>query len=219
MATAAMFWGGAAYNNGILPFKHYILGEAYTRDGEPASSIDAGEADAGDDARARHRCRSSIRCRPGRSMPPADIFRVFERGGRIIGTQFPEIGLPELDRRDRRRSRSPAGPTSASRTADPAPGCASSIPVLNITKTRLNDPVHLVPRHQRPARRLPQFGLRRAATSSMPTTATSRDSRALRAISATRRHERQRRSDHPQGRDRPSAAARDSRARSRPASA
>ena len=27
-----MFWGGAAYNNGILPFKRYILGEAYTRE-------------------------------------------------------------------------------------------------------------------------------------------------------------------------------------------
>ena len=36
MATGAMFWGGAAYNNGILPFKHYILGEAYDRDGKPA---------------------------------------------------------------------------------------------------------------------------------------------------------------------------------------
>ena len=24
-----MLWGGAAYNNGILPFKRYILGEAY----------------------------------------------------------------------------------------------------------------------------------------------------------------------------------------------
>ncbi len=36
MATRAMFWGGASYNNGILPFKHYILGEAYTRDGQPA---------------------------------------------------------------------------------------------------------------------------------------------------------------------------------------
>ncbi|MCZ6743184.1 MAG: hypothetical protein O7D31_00625, partial [Alphaproteobacteria bacterium] len=30
MATGAMLWGGAAYNNGILPFKNYILGEAYT---------------------------------------------------------------------------------------------------------------------------------------------------------------------------------------------
>jgi hypothetical protein len=30
MATSAMLWGGAAYNNGILPFKRYILGESYT---------------------------------------------------------------------------------------------------------------------------------------------------------------------------------------------
>ena len=30
MATGAMLWGGASYNNGILPFKNYILGEAYT---------------------------------------------------------------------------------------------------------------------------------------------------------------------------------------------
>ena len=36
MSTGAMLWGGAAYNNGILPFKNYILGEAYTRNGEPA---------------------------------------------------------------------------------------------------------------------------------------------------------------------------------------
>ena len=34
MASGAMLWGGAAYNNGILPFKNYILGEAYTREGE-----------------------------------------------------------------------------------------------------------------------------------------------------------------------------------------
>ena len=33
MATSAMFWNAAAYNNGILPFKRGILGEAYTREG------------------------------------------------------------------------------------------------------------------------------------------------------------------------------------------
>ena len=32
-STGAMLWGGAAYNNGILPFKNYILGEAYGPDG------------------------------------------------------------------------------------------------------------------------------------------------------------------------------------------
>ena len=36
MATSAMLWGGAAYNNGILPNKIYNLGEAYSRDGTPA---------------------------------------------------------------------------------------------------------------------------------------------------------------------------------------
>ena len=33
MSTSAMLWGGAAYNNGILPFKRYNLGEAYTSNG------------------------------------------------------------------------------------------------------------------------------------------------------------------------------------------
>ena len=36
MATGAMLWGGASYNNGILPFKNYLLGEGYTADGEAA---------------------------------------------------------------------------------------------------------------------------------------------------------------------------------------
>src|ERR1700735_2711398 len=40
MSTTAMFWAAGAYNNGILPFKHTIVGEAYTRDGEPAALID-----------------------------------------------------------------------------------------------------------------------------------------------------------------------------------
>jgi hypothetical protein len=43
MATGAMLWGGAAYNNGILPFKNYILGEAYTREGEPAKMLSPGD--------------------------------------------------------------------------------------------------------------------------------------------------------------------------------
>ena len=37
MATGAMLWGGGSYNNGIVPFKRYILGEAYTREGKPAA--------------------------------------------------------------------------------------------------------------------------------------------------------------------------------------
>ena len=38
MSTGAMLWGGASYNNGILPTSSsYILGEAYDRDGERRS--------------------------------------------------------------------------------------------------------------------------------------------------------------------------------------
>src|SRR6266487_4148146 len=37
MSTTAMFWAAGAYNNGILPLKHSVLGEAYTREGEAAS--------------------------------------------------------------------------------------------------------------------------------------------------------------------------------------
>ena len=33
MSTSAMLWGGAAYNNGILPFKRYLLGEVVYRQG------------------------------------------------------------------------------------------------------------------------------------------------------------------------------------------
>ena len=44
MASGAMLIGGAAYNNGILPFKNYIIGEAYTRRGEAASTNPDGEA-------------------------------------------------------------------------------------------------------------------------------------------------------------------------------
>ena len=42
MASGAMLFGGAAYNNGIVPFKNYIFGEAYTRDGKPAKIVSPG---------------------------------------------------------------------------------------------------------------------------------------------------------------------------------
>jgi cytochrome c551/c552 len=39
MATSAMLWGGASYNNGILPYKRYILGESYTPEGAAAAIV------------------------------------------------------------------------------------------------------------------------------------------------------------------------------------
>src|SRR3546814_18191995 len=39
MSTAAMFWAGGGYNNGVVPFKASVFGEAYTRTGEAASLL------------------------------------------------------------------------------------------------------------------------------------------------------------------------------------
>src|SRR5690606_8690716 len=92
MANAAMFWGAAAYNNGILPYKHSIVGEAYGRDGEPVAV--ESEIPEGTDLN-RHGVLARISPMPAwETVPPGDVFRIFERGGRNINNIFAEIGLP-----------------------------------------------------------------------------------------------------------------------------
>jgi len=132
MSTAAMFWGGASYNNGILPFKRYILGEAYTRDGK-AAQIHGPPGDDGREARRRGRLQSLLPLPAWETIAPADNFRVFERGGRNIKSTFPEIGLPN-------RLEEPGKPDIRQSNRGPGTGSRISVPVLNITKTRLNDP-------------------------------------------------------------------------------
>ena len=107
MATSAMLWGGAAYNNGILPFKRYILGEAYTREGQPA--ILESPTPVTESMKTRGvlpklypmpawevtpQGRGFAGTGSERIMAAGDIFRVFERGGRNVITQFPELGNP-----------------------------------------------------------------------------------------------------------------------------
>ncbi|HKK51470.1 MAG TPA: hypothetical protein VKA74_07775, partial [Myxococcota bacterium] len=92
MATGAMLWGGASYNNGIVPYKRYILGEAYTREGLPAAikarfEVTREQSDAGVMSMA-------LPLPAWETVPPADIFRIFERGGRNVNSFFPETGIP-----------------------------------------------------------------------------------------------------------------------------
>jgi hypothetical protein len=137
MSTSAMLWGGAAYNNGILPFKRYILGEAYTREGIGATLVNPVKPT---DFLTQKGILPSVTALPSwETIPPADIFRVFERGGRVISTQFPEIGLPnnsgalqKLDETGR--------PDIKQANRGPGTGSRIAVPVINITKTRLNDP-------------------------------------------------------------------------------
>lgn len=132
MADMAMFWGGASYNNGILPFKRYLLGEAYTRDGQ-AASIEGLAGDDSPEAQAKGLVPRLYPLPAWETVPPADNFRVFERGGRNILSTFPEIGLPNP-------LEEPGRPDIRQSNRGPGTGSRVSIPVLNIHKTRLNDP-------------------------------------------------------------------------------
>lgn len=158
MSTGAMLWGGAAYNNGIIPYKNYIFGEAYTRDGEPACLLspssrltkeDYAEAckpsfDPEKILKPEEKKRGALaRMYPlprWSVIPPGDVFRVFERGGRNVSTQFAEIGLPNPSG-SIQRLEEPGRPDLKQSNRGPGTGLRVSIPVLNIHKTRLNDPL------------------------------------------------------------------------------
>lgn len=142
MASGAMLWGGAAYNNGIIPYKNYIFGEAYTRDGEPAKIVSAGNPPGTlTDAQKKRGALSEMYPLPAwQVVPPGDIFRVFEGGGRNIGTQFAEVGLPNSTG-SIQRLEEPGRPDLKQSNRGPGTGLRVAIPILNIHKTRLNDPL------------------------------------------------------------------------------
>jgi hypothetical protein len=141
MATGAMLWGGAAYNNGILPFKNYVAGESYTRQGEAALIQSPGSppGTVTPEQAARGALGALYPLPTWHVVPPADVFRVFERGGRTIGSQFPEIGLPSPSG-NIQRLEEPGRPDLRQSNRGPGTGLRAAIPVLNIHKTRLNDP-------------------------------------------------------------------------------
>ncbi len=138
MSTIAMFWGGAAYNNGLLPFKNYILGEAYTRDGQAA--ILEG-APASEDERRAHGIVERLYPLPRwENLRPADVFRVFEDGGRNLSNLFAETGMPNVIGQIQRLEE-PGRPDIRQSNRGRGTGARIAVPVLNIHKTRLNDPL------------------------------------------------------------------------------
>ncbi|WP_010125086.1 LVIVD repeat-containing protein [Sphingomonas sp. KC8] len=141
MSTGAMLWGGAAYNNGIVPYKNYMFGEAYTRNGLPAQIKSPGTPPGTvTEAEAKRGALATMYPLPTwHVIPPGDVFRVFERGGRNIGTQFPEIGLPNIGGTIQRLEE-PGRPDLRQSNRGPGTGLRVAIPVLNVHKTRLNDP-------------------------------------------------------------------------------
>ncbi|MEZ5598871.1 MAG: multiheme c-type cytochrome, partial [Pseudomonadales bacterium] len=139
-ATGAMLWGGAAYNNGILPFKNYILGESYDNNGQ-AQIIKGPEltGEAAEIAKSKSVLPQLFPLPAWETIYPADIFRVFERGGRNISNLFPETGIPNALGL-MQRIEEPGKPDFRQSNRGPGTGGRIAVPVINITKTRLNDP-------------------------------------------------------------------------------
>ncbi|ARN76371.1 hypothetical protein BST96_10920 [Oceanicoccus sagamiensis] len=139
-STGAMLWGGASYNNGILPNKNYFLGESYTRDGKAQLIKGPVIPDEFKQAAADKGVIEALYPLPAwETIKPGDIFRVFERGGRNITNLFPETGLPS-NLGQIQRLEEPGRPDIKQSNRGPGTGGRISVPVINITKTRLNDP-------------------------------------------------------------------------------
>jgi hypothetical protein len=137
-ATGVMLWGGASYNNGILDAKNYFVGESYTRDG--VAAVIKGPVNV--DAKVAFDASILPQLFPlpsWETLKPGDIFRIFERGGRNIGNLFSETGLPDANG-NIERIEEPGRPDIRASNRGLGTGARISVPVINITKTRLNDP-------------------------------------------------------------------------------
>jgi hypothetical protein len=141
MATGAMLFGGASYNNGILPYKRYILGESYAigPDGTSVGATIKEPVPMNPHMTDKGILPQLFPIPAWETVPPADIFRVFERGGRVINSQFPEIGLPNLSG-SLQTLDEPGRPDIKQSIRGPGTGSRIAVPVINLTKTRLNDP-------------------------------------------------------------------------------
>jgi hypothetical protein len=132
MTTSALLWGGAAYNNGILPTKNYVLGESYSWDGKP-QRINTVPAPTAEETKNKGVLPFVLPLPRWEITQPPDNFRSFERGGKVSRINPSEIGIPnpleEPGRPDNRLSDRGLGTQ-----------LRISSPVLNIHKTRLNDP-------------------------------------------------------------------------------
>ncbi|MGQ0700633.1 MAG: hypothetical protein ACT4PZ_20625 [Panacagrimonas sp.] len=137
MATSAMLWGGASYNNGILPFKRYILGESHTAEGDAAMIL--GPVKPDENMAAKGVLEKLYPLPSWETTPVKDVFRVFERGGRNVLSLFPETGLPNVAG-NIQRLEEPGRPDLKQSNRGPGTGNRIAVPVLNIHKTRLNDP-------------------------------------------------------------------------------
>ncbi|HEY2773694.1 MAG TPA: hypothetical protein VGK20_06550 [Candidatus Binatia bacterium] len=135
MSTTAMLWGGAAYNNGIAPLKPYIFGESYGADG--VGQKISTQSPPSDAEAARGALPSLVPLPRWNVVDPPDPLRAFERGGRIDRSNVAEVGNPGLGP----FLDEPGLPDMKLGTRGPGTDLRVSAGVLNLQKTRLNDPL------------------------------------------------------------------------------
>ncbi|MFQ5607182.1 MAG: hypothetical protein ACE5GA_04485, partial [Candidatus Zixiibacteriota bacterium] len=131
MTTTALLWGGAAYNNGIISTKHYILGESYSRDGVP-QQINTVPPPTEEEL-ARGVLPTVLPLPRWEITQVGNLFRTFERGGKIPRINPSEIGSPNP-------TEEPGRPDMKLGDRGLGTQLRISSPVLNLQKTRLNDP-------------------------------------------------------------------------------
>ncbi len=132
MTTSAAFWASAAYNNGIIEDKRAQFGESYTRDGL-AACVETIPGPTQKEIEEKGVIPKLSPLPRWEVVKPGDNFRVFEDGGILNPSTFPDFGNPtsfeDPGRPDIRQSNRGLGT-----------GLRISVPILNVHKTRLNDP-------------------------------------------------------------------------------
>ncbi len=131
MTTSPLLWGGAAYQNGIVSSKHYFFGESYSRDG--IQQIINQVPPPTQDELSRGILPRLVPLPRWEITQVTDRLRSFERGGKVSRINPSDIGIPNP-------LEDPGRPDM--KLSDRSIGTQLSIssPVLNIHKTRLNDP-------------------------------------------------------------------------------
>src|SRR2546428_7260506 len=143
MTTSGVFWSAAAYNNGIIApaigaQKTPFLGESYSVNGVPREIKMEPPPTA--EELAKGVLQFLLPLPRWEILPPGDIFRVFERGGLSIPSSFPDVGSAPSSAVQGPSKEDPGKPDTRQRNHGPGTGLRIAVPVLNIHKTRLNDP-------------------------------------------------------------------------------
>ncbi len=131
MTTSALLWGGAAYNNGIVSAKNYLFGESYSTDGVP-QRINTVPAPTEEELK-KGVLPFVVPLPRWEITQVTDNFRSFERGGKVFKGNPSEIGIPNP-------FEEPGRPDMKTSSRGLGTELRISSGVLNIHKTRLNDP-------------------------------------------------------------------------------